>query len=426
LPFFRALARRLDGVFLLLPALVAIEIAFPCHTVAGRLTGAFEAGFDSFTEKYSIVETDTLDQLTEFRCRGLLGYLWGSPFDDHYRIDAQALIGEENYETSARFRAVESLGRSKLSFGGDLSRRAFRSASEYSYANDYLRYNLEGQFSHPVGRWLNIRLADRIEWMDFDKRSEFDYDYVLNTLYVTGDRGGASSGWRAGACYAMRSVPDSTKIDYDAYSGLVEYRRYPDAHEQIFVNAVVERRVYADRTAKSPYWSVSSSASVTPLVFGKFGVTFTDFLESYSYDAQSEVYFGYLENRTAVTLDYFATWEFKSGMGPVFQFLSSSFSEEDEYIEYGLRIALEANRGGLFWMAASYEPARRDYTLDDLPDTETVFSDYTVHRISVYATARVSNNVSLNLFANHEPEDHKREDDDSTVTLFSFDVSYGF
>jgi hypothetical protein len=56
----------------------------------------------------------------------------------------------------------------------------------------------------------------------------------------------------------------------------------------------------------------------------------------------------------------------------------------------------------------------------------SILSDYSYDRVIPFATARIRDRFGLNGFFSHEPERHKREGDDSTITLFSFSLSYAF
>lgn len=409
-------------VFALLLALTSAPRSF-----AGRLTGAVETGFDSFIQKYSIVEEDTLDKLTEFRLRGALGYVHGSMLDDYFRFEGQGSVGQDDYEAVGRAHLAKTIGRSRLGFNGDVTLRAFRSGSVYDYANDFIRYNTQAYLLlNPIPA-LSLRLTDRIERMDFERRTLFDRDYVQNTFGIAGDvEGGESTVYHGAVSYSVRAVPDSTQIGYDGYSALLEFRRYFGPHRQLFLTFGGERRIYSNETVRSPFWSAVSNAAVTPVVFGNLGVSIDNSLEACIYDTDTDVYFDYVENRTGLSLYHFRSAGLRIGGGPTVQFLTSTRSPQDEYVEYGFRLSLEVIRSEALWLSAGYEPGARDYKIDDVPDNEAVFSDYTVHRVLVYASARVFRNTSVDLLLNYEPEDHDRRDDDSTVTLFSIGVRHVF
>ncbi|UCG52116.1 MAG: hypothetical protein JSW58_00760 [Candidatus Latescibacterota bacterium] len=404
-----------------------VQLLSPRVAHAGRLIAAFQAGFDSFTEKYSIVEEDTLDKLTEFRARLNLGYANGSLTGDYLRVEGQSSIGEQNYETTGKLHFVKSVRKSRFGMVNELTYRAFRDNSVYTFANDYLRYDLRAYLQRDLTDQLSIRVTDRLQWMGFEERTEFDYDYLRNTIELSGDLETQSTTFYHGrVSHANKAIPDSTEISYDAYGGAFEFRRFPALHRQYHVAFSGERRSYRDESTRSPFWALFSDATVEPYTYKDFGLSIENTFESYMFDADSDVYFDYVENKTSILLFYLRTFDLKVGLGPTYHFFSSRSSEEDEYTEYGAKFALDYNLSDRLWISASYEPGKRDYAVDSIDHLEAVFSDFTVHRFLVYATARPLRNTTVSLFLNHEPEDHKREDDDSTVTLFSLDVTYSF
>ena len=62
----------------------------------------------------------------------------------------------------------------------------------------------------------------------------------------------------------------------------------------------------------------------------------------------------------------------------------------------------------------------------DTSEEESVFSDYSYNRVSLIGHVEIWKEVSANIFLDYQPEDHKREGDDATATLFSGSLSYRF
>ena len=415
--------RRFLAVIILLPL---IQLVRPAGATDGRVIGGVELGFDSFTEKYSVVEEDTLDQLTEFRSRMHIGYIRGKLLEDYLQIGARTLIGEESFESSGRLDLMHRFDRSRLAVNGEVTHRTFRDNSVYTFANDFLRYNMRAYYLQSLTSDLALRLTERIEVMDFDQRTQFDYDYVRNsiTLRAEYDRNFTTS-VQTSLGYTHKAIPDSTEISYDAISSAVEFQRSFDLHKQLFVSFSSERRIYEDAATKSHYWALFSNIDIEPVTWGNFGLSLDNDLESYFYDADTDVFFDYVENRSALLFNYFRSLYFTVGAGPTFGLFVSELSEEDEYTEYGAKLSLSYSHSDKIWLSASYEPGSRNYRLDS-GGSDVIFSDFIYHRFLVFTTVRVWHNTNVNLFLNHEPEDHKIEDDDSTATLFSLDIAYRF
>jgi hypothetical protein len=268
---------------------------------------------------------------------------------------------------------------------------------------------------------------DRLQVIDFDQRTEFDYDYVRNGIEVALNfDGNLTSGYQATFGYAGKIVPDSSEISYDALVAGIEYRHTSDLHRQTFLTVDAERRVYRDATTRSPFWSTYSSATIQPLMVGRIGLRFDNEFESYTFDRSTPVYFNYIENRSSLRVTYSSSTLLVIGVGPTFGFLQSDTSPADEYNEVGARISVDYNSGQRLWLSASYEPGRRDYRIDPVSDTDLVFSDFVYHRVLLFANLRLLRSASINVFANLEPESHKVEADDTTMTILSADITYGF
>ncbi len=408
-------------------ALTSLNFILPAGSaMAGKVSGSITTGFDSFTEKYTIVEEDTLDRLTEFRTRLRLGYTHGSFLKNYLQLQGESLVGEESLESTGRVYFIRRSDAARFAIDTDLTYRTFRDSSEYSFPNDFLRYNLRTYFQRTIAPGLSLRLTDRLEVLDFDQRTEFDYDYVRNSITLSGDLDrDLTTTYHAAVAFTNKSIPDSTEISYHAWSAAGEYRATMDINRHVYFNLNGERRLYEDKATKSHFWAVLAGATVHPFTRGDFGFGIENTLESYFYDRETDAFFDYVENRTSIIASYFKSFDLTFGLGPTFAFLYSDFSHEDEYTEVGARLRVNYNAGTRIWLSASYEPGHRNYSVDGT-GSEVIFSDFTYHRIIVFASARIWRNLNTNLFLNHEPEDHKIEGDDATATLFSLDLSYSF
>ena len=80
-----------------------------------------------------------------------------------------------------------------------------------------------------------------------------------------------------------------------------------------------------------------------------------------------------------------------------------------------------------FWVSSEFEFGKRTYDIfDDEDDVESIFSDYHFIRVNFFGSLRIWDGISLNGFATHEPQNHERPGDDTSITLFSLDLSYRF
>jgi len=397
-----------------------------------RLTGSVGAGFDSFQEKYSIVDHDTLDSVNEFRSQATLGILSGNFLRNYFLLEGRVQYGDDTYETGGRLKFNKLLfaGASRIGFEGLASRRSFGPHSSYHYPNDYDRVFVRAYFKQTLGSAFALRLTDRYEFQDFERRTEFDYDYRRNKTSLAGE-----FDWNLTTFLDMQvslvtmDVPDSTEIEYQSFVPSVEFRHIAGLYQRLTVLAAVERRDYVSGSPRSSFFSVIGSITGEWPYTERTSILLLSDLEWYSYDFKNPVYFDYVENRSALLLKLNHTYTLSVGAGPTFGFLDSQISAEDEYREFGAKLALEYNRGATAWVSFSYEPGKRTYksfTSSTVDQEFALFSDYSYHRLSLFANVRIWGGVTFSGFVNYEPEDHKREGDDATATLISLSLNYFF
>jgi len=412
---------------------VPASAPFPSAPTGGRLVGRAEIGFDSFQEQYSIVDRDTIDSINEWRARLRLGYARGSFLRNYFTIEGRALIGEGNAETAARVRFTRQLRnniRSRFSIEGDLSRRTFDETSTFQFPNDFTRAYLNTYLRLAMGSSWAFRASDRLEHLDFENRTEFDYDYTRNAFTLTTQYDWDFSTFiNVGIRHTNMSIPDSSEIEYEAWTPVFEIRSAPELRRQIYLQSAVERRLYGDNATRSSYWATLALLNVEWLFTNPFGIILEDNFEYYNFDVSTNAYFNYIENRMILLASLYPSWYSRFGVGPSWGFLRSDLSPGDEYTELGVVVRWEYNRSARFWIQMQYEPGRRVYPAFDPNatfDFESIFSDYTYHRFSMFLNWRIWKGAGINAFVDYQPEDHEREGDDATAALFSISLSYAF
>lgn len=406
-----------------------LAISSPPSTAgeADHFSGIIDFGFDSFTEKYSVVEEDTVDNTVEFRTRLSLDYLRGTLFGDFLLLEAQANAGSNAMESTGRIKGAKSLHPARIAFEAWLTGKSFWKDTSYEYPNDYLRINGRLSLSRNIGEYTGIRISESIEQIDFDIRNEFDYDYFKSSTSLSFDHFNAlSASLHGGLTAAYKSIPDSTEISYKSYSLNIDYRKEWSGRRSASITAVGERRSYAHEPVRSPYWSFFSLVSVKPLVSAPWGVSLEHTLEGYAYDTSTDIYFDYIENKTAILLRYIRGFRFDAGIGPMFAVLSSGDSRDDTYQEYGGKASVEYMDAGNLWISMTYELGRRSYDAYRDDPESAIFSDFFFNRFSLFTNWKVRDNAGINGFVSHEPRNYQRAGDDTSTTLFSLGVSYYF
>ena len=400
---------------------------------SGRWLGSAEIGFDTYTERYSISESDTLSSINEARTRLRFGYATGSLGRDYALLEARQYFGESSWESAARTLVTHRFGHEAwtINLDAELARRGFREGSNYAFPNDYTRAYVRGGVRGRAGPALTVRVDDRVEHLNYERRTEFDYDYTRNIatamVEVGRDPFRSISG---GIRYTSMTIPDSTEIEYHALGPVLELRSFGGMHERVYVNLAADRRRYPDDGARSSFWSILASGLVEWPLRERWGVEVAADVENYNYDVAAGAYDDYTETRAYAALNWF-DGGFKLGAGPAIGWLSSRDAPEDEYREVGVRLALEQIGISGLYVSASYEPGVRNYDAytnnAGLTDSvDAIFSDYGYHRVSIFANARLYRALWLNILFDWQPEDHDRDGDDATATVGSITLMYTF
>jgi hypothetical protein len=406
----------------------------PAASGDGRWIGAAELGYDAYTERYSISDEDTLSSIDEVRARLRLGYASGSLGRNYTLLEARQYLGESSWESAARALVTRRFGRDAAlvaNLDAELARRGFREGSTYAFPNDYTRAYARAGLRARAGALVTVRVDDRIEHLDYEQRTEFDYDYTRNVAAVMLDV--ARDPFRslsAGARYTTMVIPDSAEIEYHAAGPVLELRAFGEPHERLYLTVAADRRVYPDDGTRSSFWSILGSALFEQPVHPHWGVEIAAEVEDYDYDLATGAYDDYLETRSWLAVNWF-DGGFKAGAGPAFGWLSSRDVPQDEYRELGVRFALEQIGSSGLYLSASYEPGTRDYEAYSndsgaIDNADVIFSDYGYHRVSVFANARLYRALWLNVFFDWQPEDHDRDGDDATATVGSISLVYSF
>jgi hypothetical protein len=426
----RSAMRALLGAALLM---AAARIPSPAQA-AGRWLGAVEMGFDTYTERYSIAESDTLSSINEARTRLRLAWVTGSLGRNYTLLEGRQYIGQSSWESAAHGMLTRRLGGGGawvVNLDGEIARRGFQEGSGYEFTNDYTRAYARAGVRARAGSQLTVRLDDRIENLNYDQRTEFDYDYTRNVATAMLDVGrdpfrGVSGGVR----FSTMSIPDSTEIEYYSLGPMLELRVFGAPHERVYVNIAGERREYPDDGTRSSFRSVLISALLEWPLQEHWSLEGATDSEDYNYDVSTGAYDDYLESRNYMAVNWYSGG-FKLGAGPAFGWLSSQEAPEEEYREIGVRLAMERIGVNGLYLWVSYEPGKRDYaafTADSglIDNADAIFSDYVYHRVNVFANARLYRSLWLNLFFDWQPEDHDRAGDDATATLGSISLMYQF
>jgi hypothetical protein len=394
----------------------------PVHWTAG-------IGFDSFGERYSLEDADTLDFSNEVWTRaGMLvqrpltrrGRFW---VDDQLSFSNVALRNRLALGLDVLLRADDALHlKSDLGLRRnhpDLNRDDALAASS-SYWQEDARLSYRPRLTDE----LRLRLGERFFVIDFMDETRYEYDYFQNEAGfglelepALGRLFELDYGW------ARRMVPDSSAVDYGEQRLQIGYRQSDGLWGRFELMGEAARRNYRAEEVRPGSTVVRAEGALALALAERWEVRVGDGCESTTYGAPSAVYFDVIENRVGAGVFLLLGPAFELGAEPRYTLLRAAEEADEDYDELSLGLSLRAFRGQSGWLDLAVEPGHRDY-LDQAP--ESIYSDYDFVRGTAVGSLQLGDRTTLSAYLSYEPERHEEPGDDATITLISTDLTVRF
>jgi hypothetical protein len=386
--------------------------------IRNRLT----AGFDSFIDRFTILEEDTAESVQEFYTG--LG-------NDFLFSRGGTSIGLRNYFKYGNQTIDEHLygelsllpgSHTRMDLRTSLHYKHFQDGSDYSFGNDYIQSNTLLKLRTRLGKPVRLTLRSRLEGIDYERKTDFDYDYY----YYDGGleiEGGSILGRlvRVGGFVGFRETPDTTAMSYKRTVGDIEAQFTIGDNVFLHFTSMGDRRDYRE-SVRSSYWSVLSYAELMITSLTGRMITIKAESEYITYDDKTMIFYdthfvrGSLGAKLPLREHIAITAEPR-----IARMICPDYAEE-RYFEYTITLGVEVFGREEFWLTASYEPGYRDY----LSDTNNLYSDFYLNRLSLMGTIPLKKDFYVNIFAMHDPERHMRREDDFSITLISMDITKRF
>ena len=376
--------------------------------------------FDTFGQRYVVAEAETLDVLDEWS--GRLTTTLERHGRTQLRIRNTLGLGQEATRDDFYLTLARSDGRIDFRLEEELRFKAYTENSDYSLSSDYLvnQTRLSGVFRFG-NRW-RLRAADRFEWTNFERRDRYNYDYTANDLGATLERAYGYFSWLgAGYAYGMRTVPDSSVIDYRRHVLTADWQHDIGIHAA-GMDHRLERRLYGDPNVRS------HSLDYEGGVNGRIGLRPAVRLRPDArarvirYDRPDSVYANSVEPAVELLLEGDASPNAVIAIGPRAEFRRTQGGIDRPYNQWGLKGSVTWSVGSKLWLQFSDEIGVRSHLAGDA----LLFSDYVFNWSSLYLTWEPLQRLAFDLFFSLEPEDHDDQDDNTTTLLLSTSLTYGF
>ncbi|HER43676.1 MAG TPA: hypothetical protein ENO08_04375, partial [Candidatus Eisenbacteria bacterium] len=385
-------------------AALLIAVAACPISARGEIRNRLTLGFDSFIDRFTIVDVDTAESVHEYYI-GLGNDLRfksdraAGGLNNFFRAGTQTI--DEHIDGEISLLPVPS---TRVDIRSFFHFKHFQESSDYTFGNDYLQSNTLLKIRRTLGEGSKLTLRGRFEGVDYERQNQFDYDYYY---YDSGLEFEAGSFLRrlirVGGFVGHKEAPDTTEMNYERAAGEIEMQFTAGESGLLHIYTMGDRRDYRG-TVRSSYWLVLSQAEfmITSLGGRSLSVRFES--EYTAYDDPTPVFFDNHFVRCGAGVKIPLRERLSMNAEPrVARMFCRDYAEE-RYREYTVLLGVELFGGNDFWLIAGYEPGYRDY----ISDTNALYSDFYLNRLSLMGSIPLSADFYVNVFAMHDPEKHMR------------------
>jgi hypothetical protein len=414
-------SRSLFAPAVVIAPLISSMLLLPSPADAAELRNRLLAGYDSFIDRFTLIEDDTTETVHEYYA-GLDNFFLMESGTTKFTLRNLFKYGNQTIDNDLN--GVLNSGsreRIQMQLRGNLRLKFFREGSDYEFGNDYAQSNIHLKLGRQLGERWYIISKSRAELIGFEERTQFDYDYYYLDTGLGIESGSYFDRFaRIFGAFGHRESPDTTALSFDRFLVEGEARLSPGSLS-FDIAAIGDRREYSG-LARSDYWFVYSTGSLTWTGISGRTVSMRIESELLYYDIQTRTWFnnhfirGSLRLRSPIENVSYIYIE------PRLAVLRCESLIEERYKEMTVILGLDIIGNQSYWLTFTWEPGYRSYELEENP----IYSDFTINRLSLMASGTFGKRYGANLFVSHDPEKHTRRTDDFTITMISASVSLKF
>ena len=388
---------------------------------AAELRNRLLAGYDSFMDRFTLIEDDTTEVIHEYYLGMDNFFLTGS---GSTKFTLRNLFKYGNQTVDDDLNGVLNAGSREgwlLQLRGNLRLKFFRENSDYEFGNDYAQSNIHLKLGKQVADKWYVLSKSRAEMIVFDERTQFDYDYHYFDTGLGVETGSYFGRYvRVFSALGHREAPDTTDLSFDRSLTEAELRLSSGSFSFGF-SVYGDRRIYSGIT-RSDYWFIYTTSNITWTGISGRTVTLRGESEILNYDRQTSTWFNNHFFRGSLRFRLPVTGISNFYVEPRLATMRCESLIEERYHEGSVVLGFDIMGSEKYWMTFSWEPGYRSYTLEDNP----IYSDFRINRLSLMASGTFGKRYGANLFISHDPEKHTRRTDDFTITMASVSVSLMF
>ncbi len=396
-----------------------------------RLSATLAVGFDSFSEKYSIVEADTLAYANEIN--STLGVSYRAPI----KGTGVLLAADEFSASTAALRNRLTLGLDlprrqddRLTMGNTLTLRRYFARDrddELALPSDHIEDEAEVRYRARLTDHVTMAVRDRFDLVDYRTQTPYELDSYRNRI------GGEAviepepmSRLAIAYDFARQAVPDSSAIDYGEHDLLADLWQGLGYRHDLELHGELVRRSYRDETSRPGYYLFGAGGRLASRLGERWTLAPRAEIEATSVDIPSDVYYSGLLTRFGIDLAIAATPELTVGLEPRGALLRADAAAGEDYDELSVAWHGEWFRLGRAWIQGALDFGYRDYRALTTAPLDGLYSDYRFFRINTIGAIEFDERTTFNFYVSFEPERHDVESDDATIILVSTDLAYRF
>jgi hypothetical protein len=403
------------------PVLSLIILLCAPSVESAELRNRLLAGYDSFIDRFTLIEDDTTETVHEYYTALDNFFLTGS---GPTKFTLRNIFKYGNQTVDNDLNAVLNAGSRKsllMQFRGNLRLKYFREGSDYEFGNDYLQSNLHLKLGRQFGeRWYVISKS-RVEVTDFEERTQFDYDYHYFDTGLGVETGSYFNKYaRVFAALGRREAPDTTDMSFNRFHTEAEARLNSGSFS-FDLSVFGDRREYEGMT-RSDYWFIFSTGGLTWTGISGRSVALRLESELLYYDTQTRTWFNNHFFRGSVRTRIPVSGITNIHIEPRYATMRCESFLEERYSEGSVVLGFDIMGSEKYWMTFSWEPGYRSYNLEDNP----IYSDFRFNRLSLMASGTFGKRYGANIFLSHDPEKHTRRTDDFSIMMASVSFSIKF
>ena len=377
-------------------------------------------GYDSFGQSYNIAERDTLDLVDELSGRVVAAIEHRGR--THFGLKNSFGLGQQATRNDSWIQFGIGRGDLQLRAEQELHYKAYANDADFAESSDYLAgISRVGLAWELAPRW-RVRLDDRFEWTDFERPTLYSYDYWLHDGTATLEHQyGVFSTVSAGYGYGVRSVPDSTVIDFHRHVFRADWVHEAGRHD-LGLGQRLERRLYRDPSVRSHTWDWDVDLYASVRLHPRVRLRPEYRAEILEHDFPDSVYTDSVDQSVEMLVEGDVSRSTTLALGPRAEFRRTAAGFDRSYNQLGLKGVVTFTLRSTLWLQFSEEIGQREH----LAGETLFFTDYIYNWSTLYLTWNPLPRLGLDLYFTIAPEVHEYGEDDNTLLLLSTSLTYGW